>query len=88
MSSAYVLPDARRRGTLRALVGAARSWCDERGLSEIRLHSVAGDAASNAAWEALGFTIVEHMRIGGAREPPQKDTRAAHSRAGATDDGR
>jgi GNAT superfamily N-acetyltransferase len=88
VSSAYVLPEARRRGTLRALVGAARSWCDERGLSELRLHSVAGDAASNAAWEALGFTIVEHMRIGGVREPQQKDARAAHSRAGASDDGR
>jgi GNAT superfamily N-acetyltransferase len=85
VSSAYVLPEARRRGTLRALVGAARSWCDERGLSELRLHSVAGDKASNAAWEALGFTIVEHMRIGGVREPQQK---AAHTRAGASDDGR
>ena len=88
VSSAYVMPEARRRGTLRALVGAARSWCDERGLSELRLHSVAGDAASNAAWEALGFTIVEHMRIGGVREPQPKDTRAAHSRAGVSDDGR
>jgi GNAT superfamily N-acetyltransferase len=86
VSSAYVLPDARRRGTLRALVSAARSWCDERGLSELRLHSVAGDAASNAAWEALGFTIVEHMRIGGVREPQQQGTRVAHVRAG--DDGR
>jgi GNAT superfamily N-acetyltransferase len=88
VSSAYVLPDARRRGALRALVGAARSWCDERGLSELRLHSVAGDQASNAAWDALGFTIVEHMRIGGVREPPRSETHVAHSRAGASDDGR
>lgn len=67
VSSAYVRPESRRRGMLRALVAAARSWCDERGLSELRLHSVAGDAGSNAAWESLGFTVVEHMRIGSAR---------------------
>lgn len=63
VSSAYVRPAARRKGTLRALVAAAREWCLERGLSEVRLHSVAGDPASNAAWDALGFTVVEHMRL-------------------------
>ena len=63
VSSAYVRPSARRRGTLRALVGAARAWCVERGLGEVRLHSVAGDPTSNAAWDALGFTVVEHMRL-------------------------
>jgi GNAT superfamily N-acetyltransferase len=73
VSSAYVLPEARRRGTLRALVAAARAWCDERGLYELRLHSVAGDPASNAAWEALGFTVVEHMRIGSARAAGRLD---------------
>lgn len=62
VSSAYVRPEARRRGALRALVAAARSWCAERGLDELRLHSVADDPASNAAWERLGFTVVEHMR--------------------------
>ena len=62
VSSAYVRPEARRHGALRALVEAAREWCIERGLDEMRLHSVAGDPTSNAAWDALGFTIVEHMR--------------------------
>ena len=62
VSSAYVRPEARRHGALRALVEAAREWCIERGLAEMRLHSVAGDPTSNAAWDALGFTIVEHMR--------------------------
>ena len=62
ISSAYVRPEARRRGALRALVDAARDWCVERGLDEARLHSVADDDASNQAWEALGFGIVEHMR--------------------------
>lgn len=62
VSSAYVRPEARRRGALRALVSAARSWCTERGIDELRLHSVAHDPGSNAAWDRLGFTIVEHMR--------------------------
>jgi ribosomal protein S18 acetylase RimI-like enzyme len=74
ISSAYVKPEARRRGALRALVGAARRWCAERGLDEARLHSVAGDEASNRAWSALGFEIVEHMRRStvspGELEPP------------------
>ena len=62
ISSAYVRPEARRHGALRALVAAARGWCAERGLDEARLHSVAGDEGSNRAWSALGFDIVEHMR--------------------------
>lgn len=62
ISSAYVRPEARRRGALRSLVAAARSWCAERGLDEARLHSVADDPASNLAWDALGFEVVEHMR--------------------------
>jgi aminoglycoside 6'-N-acetyltransferase I len=62
ISSAYVRPEARRRGALRALVAAARSWCAERGLDEARLHSVADDVGSNRAWDALGFDVVEHMR--------------------------
>ena len=62
ISSAYVRPEARRQGALRALVAAARHWCVERGLDEARLHSVAGDEGSNRAWDALGFEVVEHMR--------------------------
>ena len=62
ISSAYVRPEARRRGALRALVAAARNGCAERGLDEARLHSVADDEGSNRAWDALGFDVVEHMR--------------------------
>lgn len=62
ISSAYVKPDARRRGALRALVAAAREWSAARGLDEARLHSVANDEGSNRAWDALGFEVVEHMR--------------------------
>jgi ribosomal protein S18 acetylase RimI-like enzyme len=62
ISSAYVKPEARRRGALRALVAAARQWSASRGLDEARLHSVADDEGSNRAWDALGFDVVEHMR--------------------------
>ena len=75
ISSAYVRPEARRRGALRALVAAARHWCAERGLDEARLHSVADDEASNLAWDALGFEVVEHMRRG----PVATDSAGANS---------
>jgi hypothetical protein len=29
----------------------------------MRLHSVAGDAVSEAAWDALGFEVVEYVRL-------------------------
>ena len=83
VSSAYVRPEARRRGTLRALVDAARSWCGERGLTELRLHSVANDPGSNAAWDALGFTVVEHMRVGSARSTAV--AAESHAQADASD---
>ena len=63
VSSVYVAPAARRAGVLRALMRAAVAWCRERGLGEIRLHSAAGHALSNAAWDALGFEVVEHLRM-------------------------
>jgi ribosomal protein S18 acetylase RimI-like enzyme len=62
VSSVYVEPAARRRGILRALLTRASVWCSGLGLDEMRLHSVAG-AESNAAWDALGFPIVEHLRL-------------------------
>ena len=63
VSSVFVLPDARRGGVLRALLEHAVRWCEDRGLAEMRLHSVAGDAVSEAAWDALGFEIVEYVRM-------------------------
>jgi GNAT superfamily N-acetyltransferase len=62
VSSVYVVPRARRSGVLHALLARAADWCAARGLGEMRLHSVAG-AAANAAWDALGFQLVEHLRI-------------------------
>ena len=63
ISSVYVRPAARRAGVLRALVGAAVEWCRERGLTEMRLHNAADSPLSNAAWAALGFGVVEHLRM-------------------------
>ena len=63
ISSVYVRPAARRAGVLRALVDAAAVWCRERGLTELRLHNASDNPLSNAAWEALGFGVVEHLRM-------------------------
>lgn len=63
VSSVYVVPDARRQGVLRALMGAAIRWCGERGLTEVRLHNAPENPLSSAAWDALGFEVVETLRL-------------------------
>lgn len=63
VSSAYVRPEARRRGVLRAMLGAAERWARARGLDQIRLHNVSGNAAAEGAWSALGFGVVEQVRV-------------------------
>jgi GNAT superfamily N-acetyltransferase len=63
VSSTYVRPDSRRRGVLRALLRAADRWARARGLDQMRLHNVAGSAAAEGAWSALGFDVVEHVRV-------------------------
>ena len=68
VSSVYVRPDRRRRGVLRALMAHAQAWCAERGLSEMRLHSVGPDTPAAGAWDALGFEVVEQVRV--LRLPP------------------
>jgi ribosomal protein S18 acetylase RimI-like enzyme len=62
VSSVYVVPEARRAGVVRALLDRASQWCRDRGLDEMRLHSAAGSTTANAAWDALGFRVVEHLR--------------------------
>jgi len=59
----YVRPEARRRGVLRALVGEAERWSRARGLEQMRLHNVAGSVDAERAWEALGFAVVEQVRL-------------------------
>lgn len=63
VSSVYVKPAERRRGVLRALFERARLWCLERGLTEMRLHNVGTRLSSAAAWDALGFEVVEQVRL-------------------------
>jgi aminoglycoside 6'-N-acetyltransferase I len=63
VSSVYVRPEERRRGVLRALLGAAERWARARGLKQMRLHNVAGSTNAEAAWSALGFGVVEQVRL-------------------------
>jgi GNAT superfamily N-acetyltransferase len=63
LSSAYVRPDYRRKGVLHELFEHAVGWCRARGLSEMRLHNVASRESSAAAWDAMGFEVVEQVRL-------------------------
>ena len=63
VSSVYVRPDSRRRGVLRALLDAAERWSRARHLDQMRLHNVAGRPDAEGAWSALGFVIVEQVRV-------------------------
>lgn len=63
VSSVFVRPEFRRHGVLRSLLDRAIAWCRERGLAEMRLHSVGTRAGAAAAWDALGFAVVEEVRI-------------------------
>jgi ribosomal protein S18 acetylase RimI-like enzyme len=63
VSSAYVRPDVRRRGVLRALMAEVERWSRARGLDQMRLHNVAGSDAAERAWDALGFAVVEQVRL-------------------------
>jgi GNAT superfamily N-acetyltransferase len=63
VSSVYVRPEFRRRGVLRALVRAAERWSRDRGLFQMRLHNVAGSEMAERAWAAIGFEVVEQVRV-------------------------
>jgi GNAT superfamily N-acetyltransferase len=70
VSSVYVRPEARRRGVLRALMRSAERWAHARGLDQMRLHNVAGSPSAEGAWSALGFEVVEQVRV---RSVPPRD---------------
>ncbi len=63
ISSVYVAPRHRRHGVLHMLFAAAEQWCSDRGLDEIRLHNAPENPLSSATWTALGFDVVEHLRM-------------------------
>jgi ribosomal protein S18 acetylase RimI-like enzyme len=82
VSSVYVRPPARRAGILRALFDRATQWCSERGLDELRLHNIPSSQAASAAWDALGFEVVEHVRV--RRIGPVPTPRAAGPHSGSS----
>jgi ribosomal protein S18 acetylase RimI-like enzyme len=63
ISTVYVEPKARRRGVLRSLMDAAIAWSRERGLTELRLQNAIDNPLALAAWDALGFRVVEQIRF-------------------------
>lgn len=63
LSSVYVRPEWRRQGVLNALFDRALAWCRHRGMTEMRLHNVPSREGTAAAWDALGFEIVEQVRV-------------------------
>jgi ribosomal protein S18 acetylase RimI-like enzyme len=62
LTSAYVLPEHRQRGALRALLRAADAWCRTRDLAELRLQVQWANDIGNNAWASLGFAPVELRR--------------------------
>ena len=63
ISTVYVERAARRKGVLRALMAAAMGWSRERKLREMRLQNAVDNPLAVAAWEALGFRVVEQIRL-------------------------
>jgi GNAT superfamily N-acetyltransferase len=55
ISELFVRPDARRRGTGRALVEAALDWFGRADVGSIELHVLVGNAGGRRFWEELGF---------------------------------
>jgi ribosomal protein S18 acetylase RimI-like enzyme len=83
VSSVYVVPAARRSGVVRALLDQAFQWCRDRNLVEMRLHNAADSAVANAVWDALGFNVVEHLRVRRVPDGVQHQSRERESGAGA-----
>jgi GNAT superfamily N-acetyltransferase len=63
VASVYVLAAHRRAGVLRLMMHEAEQWSRERGLREMRLHNAADNVLAGEAWEALGFEVVEVLRV-------------------------
>lgn len=63
VSSVYVEPEHRRQGVLTAMLQTASRWCTGRGLDEMRLHNVGTNEDARSSWDALGFEVVEQVRV-------------------------
>ncbi|HEU5305038.1 MAG TPA: aminoglycoside 6'-N-acetyltransferase [Gemmatimonadales bacterium] len=58
----YVVPEFRRQGVGRALVGAAEAWARQKGCREFASDALADNETSAQAHRALGFEEVEVIR--------------------------
>jgi hypothetical protein len=45
------------------MIDEAERWSRARGLEEMRLHNVSDYSLAGVAWEALGFVVVEQVRL-------------------------
>jgi hypothetical protein len=60
---------------LRIMMDRAVGWCRERGLTEMRLHNVGSRESSAAAWDSMGFEVVEQVRVRRLENSRFADTR-------------
>jgi GNAT superfamily N-acetyltransferase len=59
----YVLPAARGGGLAAALLGAAEEWCRSRGVDQVELQVMAGNAVAERFWRRQGYlTDLHQMR--------------------------
>ena len=68
LTTAWVMPTHRRRGVMRRLVEAAAAWSASHGVTDLRLRNASDNATANAAWEALGFAVVQVVRQRSGRD--------------------
>ena len=81
----FVVPDQRRRGVGRALLGAAEEWGRARGCTEFASDTDPGNRVSAAAHRALGFTEAglvlcfrKDLSEAGAQRAGAADEHSAH----------
>jgi hypothetical protein len=48
---------------MRALLAAAIRWSRSRRLTQMRLHNAIDNPLAQATWDALGFRVVEQLRL-------------------------
>jgi aminoglycoside 6'-N-acetyltransferase I len=58
----YVIPEARRHGVGRTLIGAAEEWARQQGCTEFASDALLDNDASASAHEAVGFTETVQIR--------------------------
>jgi ribosomal protein S18 acetylase RimI-like enzyme len=63
VTTVYVVPEQRRSGVLRALLGGADRWCRRQGLTGMRLQCALTNDVGRKAWESLGFEPAETLYL-------------------------